>query len=107
MEVFDVLGWLNFLIVSIINIVQAAYDAAWNLLGDFLLYSLDSYLNIVDWAVDLVSSIMPVIDAPQLWSAINADVMGLLGYIGFGTAIEMVVGALTIRFIMNFIPFVG
>ncbi|MBC8283225.1 MAG: DUF2523 domain-containing protein [Nitrospinae bacterium] len=107
MDIFDVQGWLNYLIDGIVNIVETIFDGLWNIFGEILLFIVDAFLDVVDWVISLISSMLPTLNIPTWWGQIGADALGILGYIQVDTGIGIVVAALLIRLILNFIPFIG
>jgi hypothetical protein len=107
MDFFDVQGWLDYLIDSLINIADAIFDGLWNFLGDFILFGVDALLDVIDWAIGLISSMLPTLNVPAWWNQVGGDVLGILGYINVDTGLQIIVAALLIRLVLNFIPFIG
>lgn len=108
-NVFDVVGWINYFFEVLKNIISAVFVDVWEVFKDFGLFVFDEILKIFDWVVaDLISPLMPDLSgAPSWWAGLGSDLLNLAGYVNIDTALGLVIAALTIRLILNFIPFIG
>lgn len=105
---FDIIGWIEYGFELLKNIISAVFQDVVEVLSDFGYWLLDETLGIFDWAIGLVSSAFPDIgDAPNWWAGLSQDILNTCGYIHIDTGIGIVIGALVVRLILNFIPFIG
>ena len=93
-----VLGWIGSLIVEV-------FKSAWEMLTDAACWVFDQGLSIVESAVNSldVSGVSTHLGA---MGSIPASVLEVMSALGMGTAFAIVAAALTIRFILQLIPFV-
>lgn len=105
---FDVLGWLNYLLDSAKNIIYAVFLALFTFFKDIVFYIWDSALSFGEYIITTVTSLMPDISGMNAqWGNIPANALALLGYCSVDTAIGIIISALIVRLILNFIPFIG
>ncbi|QPJ62843.1 MAG: DUF2523 domain-containing protein [Candidatus Nitronauta litoralis] len=105
---FDIVGWIQYAFELFKNIIYAVFNDLVEVLNDFAFFILEQMLGVFDWAIGLVSSSFPDIgDAPNWWAGLSQELLNLAGYIHIDTGLGIVIGALIIRLILNFIPFIG
>lgn len=105
---FDVLGWLNYLLDSAKNIIYAVFLSLFDLFMDFVFYIWDSILSFGEYIIASVTSLLPDMSGvTSQWSHLPANALALLAYCSVDTAIGILISALIVRLILNFIPFIG
>ena len=104
---FDVLGWLEWLVDSFFNLVKKGFDAIQEIFQDFFFYIVRLVLDFGLYILDLIDSFFPNYDLNSFWLSVGSDFLNVLGYLQFHTAIGIVVSAFVIRMIINLIPFIG
>lgn len=100
-QLFAVIGALPdwFAILSI-NI----FSAMGNLLKDMVSWVLESFLNIAVSAITSVDT--SALSGVGAWGSAPADVMNILALLGVGQAVAIITAAITIRLLLQLIPFV-
>jgi hypothetical protein len=105
---FDVLGWLNYLLDSAKNIIYAVFISLFNLFKDFMFYIWDSVLSFGEYVITAVTSMLPDMSGvSSQWASVPANAIALLGYCSVDTAIGIIISALIVRLVLNFIPLIG
>ena len=103
---FDVLGWINYLIDSIWNLIKAMFSAFFGFLGDIALYFFE---ELIKFGMSSIAQLLPDTVVPNLspyWNSLPGQVISLLAYVKIPQALGMIVSAYTIRFIIAMIPFI-
>lgn len=92
-----VLTWVGKLFLGV-------FESFWDILRDIPAWILEQLMGII-------SSSMGAIDVSSMqslgswWSAVPADVLNIMGLIGFGYAMGIIVSAIGIRLVLQLIPF--
>lgn len=89
--------WIGLLFVAV-------FAALWDLLRDVPAWCLDQVLQV---AVSAVSSVdvSAMQNAGQWWGGLPAEILNMLGLIGFGEAMGIIAAAILIRLGLQLIPF--
>ena len=100
------LDWLaqrwNDFIDFLWRLVLSVYD----LLKDFFIWIMESLMDIGIALLDVVGSMMSGLDIAQYMSFLPPETISILSQIGFSQAMGMIVTCLSIRFLLQTIPFV-
>lgn len=96
-----VLSWLAGLVASV-------FVAAWDMLTDIFVWLFDQLLGLVVSAVQSInlSGIPGAATITGYWSQLPAEMLNMLGYLGFGPAFAIIAAALGVRLVLQLIPFV-
>ena len=100
----DLLSKIVGAIVWIGELFVAVFVALWHLVTDAFVWVFDSALGLVVLAlggIDLAE--LPVL--PDLLSGLPAEVLNILGLIGFADALAIIGAAIAIRLVLQLIPF--
>lgn len=97
--------WIQYILDSIKNFFTSLVLDIVEILYDVVMWIWDQLLSIIDGLLN--SFDMPVIDTQSWWGGIPSDILQLAGYCNFDDGLLMIVAALLIRLILNFVPFVG
>ena len=104
---FDVLGWLNYLLDSFKNIVFGIFESFWYFVKDCFFWLIDQFFTFGDYVFTQITSMFPEIGhISSSWGSLPGELLWVLSASGVDTAIGMIVSAMAIRFVLNFIPFV-
>lgn len=77
-----------------------------DLLKDAMYFLLEMLLEVVQAILNGMGSLFDAINFAQYISAIPPDVSNIMGLIGLGQAMTMIVAAISIRVVLQLIPFV-
>ena len=103
---FDVLGWLNYLLDSLKNIIWGVFQSIFNLFKDFFFWIIDTVLGFL---VSIISTLgMPDMSSiAGAWSSLPGATIWMAHAVGLDIAIGMFVSAMIVRLILMAIPFIG
>lgn len=86
------------------GLVKNVFTALWDVVVDGICYIADKGLSFV---VDMLSAIdVSGIQGVGSWAALPAEMINVLGLIGFGSAMAIIGTAIVIRLGLQLIPFV-
>ena len=103
------LDWLKQRLVDIIQWFSdefvAIFKALWDLVKDAFCWVFEQILGIITSALNSldVSGLANYVGG---WSGLPAEILNVMGLLGFGTAAGIITAAVVIRFILQMIPFV-
>ena len=96
-KIVAAIAWIGKLFVAI-------FVSLWDILKDIFSWVVEQFLQIgVSAAGSLDVGQMQ--SAGQWWSGLPSDVLNILGLIGFGTATSIIAAAISIRLVLQLIPF--
>ena len=106
----DFAGWLksyfDSLIAWILVQIGAVFSGLWDLLTDFFIYVLDKLFDLVTYIVSSMTWDFTGFYPVQYYNALPSSLTSVFNLLGVPTALAMIVAALTIRFVLQMIPFV-
>lgn len=97
-KVNDIITWL-------IELLSMIFDALWLFLGDILAWSFDGILSIVIGAINSLD-LSGLSGYSSAWGDLPQEVTNTLGLLGIGQASAIIISAITVRIILQLIPFV-
>lgn len=78
----------------------------WTFVKDIFFWIFEQIFIFIEFILETLSVYTPDFpDISSYWSALGPDVSNILGLIGLGEALSIILSALTIRLIMQLIPF--
>ena len=98
--------FLDYIIDSFFGMLGAMLYDIWDILRDLFFLIVEEILSVGGWVMEFINSRFPELDLAPFWSMATPTLIHFLDYLDFGICIGIVVSALSIRFIMNFIPFI-
>ena len=83
----------------------ALFAAGWDFFRDLLVWPFEQILDIV---ISVLGSLDlgTLSDGASSWSSLPADLINILGLLGVGPAVAIITTAITIRLVLQLIPFV-
>ncbi|NJD23895.1 MAG: DUF2523 domain-containing protein [Betaproteobacteria bacterium] len=88
----------------LLQLVKDAFEAVWNMVVDAICYPVDKVLT---FAVGLLQNIdVSGMQSAGSWSSLPAEMLNILGLIGFGQCMAVIGAAILIRLGLQLIPFV-
>lgn len=99
-------GWFNSVLAWVVALLQSVFGGLWTMVTDLLLWGLDQLLNLVVYIVNGLTWNFSGFSPVQYWNALSPDLLNALNLLGVPIALGLIVAALTIRFILQIIPFV-
>lgn len=96
-KIAAVVAWIGALTVAV-------FVAFWDLLRDVPAWMLEELMKIVSSSLGAID-VSAMQSLGSWWSAVPADVLNIMGLIGFGYAMGIVVTAIGIRLVLQLIPF--
>lgn len=84
------------------KIILSLFD----LLKDFFIWIMEQLMDVAILMLDGVGSLMSGLDIAQYMSFLPAETVSILGQIGLSQAMGMIVTSISVRFILQTIPFV-
>lgn len=99
-------AFLDYIIDSIVNIVMALVNDAWEILKDIVFLVFDQVLDLMGWVLSLIGSKLPDMDMVGYWSMVPQDLIQILSYIDFAECMALITASIGIRLGLNIIPFV-
>lgn len=101
------LDWLKIRIVQIIDwfadLFVAVFSALWDLISDAVSWTLDVCLG---FAVDMANSInLGGLDGYNPGAGLPEEIINVLQLLGIGTCVSIIGTAITIRLVLQLIPF--
>jgi hypothetical protein len=91
------LTWIGELFVSI-------FVAAWDIILDSFTWVFEQLMTIVVSAMGSID-VSGMTSAGQWWGGLPAEVLNMLGLLGFDIAMSLIITALGIRLLLQLIPF--
>lgn len=91
------LTWIGKLFIGV-------FESLWDLVRDIPCWILEQIMQIVKLAIEVVD-VSAMQSLGSWWSAVPADVLNILGLIGFGYAMGIIVTAIGIRLALQLVPF--
>ncbi len=104
---FDILGWFNYLLDSIKNIIWNVLVDLVEIVRDLFYWVFDLMLGFGDVMLSWVSSFVSFPSSIALWAGLPPDIVALASNVQLDTALSIIISALVVRFVLNFIPLVG
>lgn len=86
------------------SLFVAVFTALWDVVRDFGAWCLDQLMQVVVAALGAID-VSAMQQAGQWWSLLPAEVLNMLGLIGFGEAMAIIAAAIVIRLGLQLIPF--
>ncbi len=96
----------NYMLDSILNLVNALVIDFWEMLSDLVFFVFDELMSLFAWASSLILTDIPDLKLDDYWKLVPGQFIQVLQYVDFGQCIGLIVLALSLRFALNFIPFV-
>lgn len=104
----DGLSWIIAKIVGFASwigkLVVSCFVALWDVIKDAFSWLFEQCLEVAIAGIGLID-VSVVQQASSWWSAVPADVLNILGLIGFGEALALIFAAIMIRMTLQLIPF--
>lgn len=100
----DLLGWINYLIDSIFNLVKKFFDGIQDFFQDIFFWIFRLFLDFALFLAGMISTALPVIDTNFMWLAMGSDALSVAGYLGLPEAMAIITAAYTTRFCLNLTP---
>lgn len=98
--------YLDYVLDSIVNLAIALFDDIIEMFTDIIFWFWEQVLDMVGWVVAKVDTALPDIDMAGYWAMVGGDIIQVLNYIDFGECITIIIAAITLRFFLNFVPFI-
>lgn len=96
-----ILDMFNTMKEFIYRILLSLYD----MFKDVFIWIYDSVLGLIASILNGIGNLFDGLNVAQYFEAIPADVANVMSLIGFGQATGIIIGAITIRLILQLIPF--
>lgn len=88
----------------VLKLVKDVFIAVWDFCVDAVCYVFDKALQV---AVDLANGLdVSRLNIGDTWGTLPAEVLNILGLIGFGQCMGIIAAAIVIRLTLQLIPFV-
>jgi len=84
------------------SVMLTVYDV----FKDLLYFILETLLEVVQLILNGLGSMFDAINLAQYVSSIPPDVANIMGLIGIGQAVSLIIAAISIRVVLQLIPFV-
>jgi len=91
------LAWIGRLFVAV-------FVAAWDFVRDAFVWVFDELLGVAAMAIGSID-VSGMSSAGQWWGGLPAEIMNMLGLVGFGEACVIIASAIGIRLVLQLIPF--
>lgn len=98
--------FLDYLIDSFVNIFKALIVDILEILKDIFFWIASQILTLMNWAVSWIFSKIPAINVGKYWSQVPENVLLVFARMGLAECLALIISALIIRFVLNFVPFV-
>ena len=98
--------YIDYLLDSVVNFVVALFDDFIEMFIDLVFWIYEEILNVLGWVIDYVDAELPSLGMEGYWSMVSDDLIQVLNYIDFAQCIGIIVAAITLRFFLNFVPFI-
>ena len=99
-------GWFDSFLAWVLALIADLLIGVWDLLSDFLIFVFDKVFDLVLYIVSGLSWSFGSFSPATYWAMLPADLINVLNLIGVPIALGMIVAALSIRFVLQLIPFV-
>ena len=99
------LGKIVAFVTWIGELAKAVFVALWDMAKDAICWPFEQFLNIVIGALGEIDT-SALTGNLQGWGSLPSEVLNVLGLLGVGTAITIIGAAITIRLLLQLIPFV-
>lgn len=90
---------------SVSNMLSALVNDLLEIFKDLFFWSFTKFFEFCIWLGSYVVGLLPTFDPSSHWNSLPSDVVNLLSYLHFGQCLTIVIGAIVIRFGLNFFPF--
>ena len=90
-------SWIGRLFVAI-------FLAGWDFIRDAFVWVFDEVMGVAVAGIGSVD-VSGMTSASQWWGGLPAEIMNMLGLVGFGYAMAIIVSAVGIRLVLQLIPF--
>ncbi|RYH30234.1 MAG: DUF2523 domain-containing protein [Alcaligenaceae bacterium] len=91
-----IISWFSDLFVAV-------FVSIWDLIKDAFSWLFDQCLSVAVSAIQAID--VSALSNVNAWGSLPADVINILGLLGVGTAVAIILGAISIRFVLQLIPF--
>jgi len=99
-------GFLDYIIDSFVTIVTVLVVDIFELLKDIGFWVVEKVLQVGIWAMSLVTGSFTSIDISSQWGRVPITTLHFMDYLNMAECVGMIVSALIVRFVLNFVPFV-
>ena len=96
-KVVAAVKWIGLLFVAI-------FVAGWDFVRDAFTWLLDELMHVAVLALGAID-VSAMQSASQWWGGLPAEIMNMLGLLGFGIAMGIIFAAIAIRLVLQLIPF--
>ena len=100
------LGYLTQFQNWLLGILQSLFVGVWDLLTDLLIFLIDRLLELVVYGINGMGWDFSSFSPLTYWNQLPADLISTLNLLGVPIALGMIVAALSVRFVLQLIPFV-
>lgn len=106
MGIFEAIyKWLTDFWLSIVNFGKSFGLTLWDIFKDGCIYLLEFILEAVQIILDGMGTLFAAMDLAQYVDGIPPDVAQIMGLIGLGQAVSIILAAISIRVVLQLIPF--
>jgi len=98
-----IIGFFSWLLSLFTDLMLAFLE----MLKDFVIWLFDMLLGLAVIALNAVNFPTQFLDFSSQWASIPSEVLGLVSYLGIGTAFSIIMTAYGIRLGLRLIPYVG
>lgn len=96
-KIAQLVGWFG-------DLAKAVFKAAWDLVCDAATWPVEQFLDLAVSAVSALDT-SAISSAATGWGGIPAEVGNVLGVLGVGQASAVIAAAITVRILLQLIPF--
>lgn len=103
---FDVSGWIDYLIDSLFNLTKKTFDAVQEFFQDVAFWVVRIFMEFGLFCMDIISFCLPTIDLNSAWVGTGSNSLAIMDYVNVQEAMTIIVCCYTIRAILNWIPLI-
>lgn len=90
----------------LLALLKNLFDSLVLLLKDLGAWTLDVIFDLIELAMEGLSTVLPDNPFQGWWNSLPLEVTGMANALGLPEALALIVGALIVRFLLQLIPFV-
>jgi len=94
----DIIQWFSYIFVSI-------FKSLWDMTKDVFCYVFEQLLDLVISTINSID-VSGLFNYALSWTGLPAEILNVMGLLGFGTAAAIITSAVLIRFTLQAIPLV-
>lgn len=99
-------GFLDYIIDSILAMFKALVKDLYEVFQDVCFFIFEQVISLAVWGMSLITGEFTSVNLDSQWAKVPQIGLQFMDYLHIADCVGMIVSALIVRFVLNFVPFV-